>query len=151
MSQVDEFVKDKMLTFPSIFPNRSEVLHHVLCVLGSGYKWSENGTVVPAHDEVYDYWNREDALAKIEKYVTELSSEDFIQEIVRKAHLERLEEEAVVVAEIDERVHLTADVAHFYRQTDYSLLTNIPANVTPDWAEACEEMKELAVKAGWEF
>jgi hypothetical protein len=151
MSQVDEFVKDKMLTFPSIFPNRSEVLHHVLCVLGSGYMWSADGTIVPTHDEVYEQWNREKALVKIEKYVTELSSEDFIQEVVRKAHLERLEEEATVVAEVDERMHLKADVQYFYRQTDLCPLMNIPANVTPEWAEACEEMKELAVKAGWEF
>jgi hypothetical protein len=43
-------------------------------------------------------------------------------------------------------------IEHFYPQcVEYALLMNIPANVTDDWKEACDEMKELAEKAGWTF
>ncbi|MNR60773.1 hypothetical protein D3C85_1823420 [compost metagenome] len=54
--------------------------------------------------------------------------------------------------EVDTRMYEMVAIENIYPQSkEYALLMNIPSNVTPDWKEACEEMKVLAQKAGWVF
>lgn len=150
MSSVDQFVRTSILTFPSISTNRTEVLHHALCVLGSGYAWAEDGTVVSTSDETYPLWTEATAVEYMEAYFAENIPAE-LQEFVRPAFVENIANEAKVVAEVDTRMNLQTQVEHFYPQTTYALLMNMPANVTPDWEAACEEMCELAAKAGWKF
>lgn len=150
MSSVEEFVRTSILTFPSFSTSRTEVLHHAFCVLGSGYEWSADGTVVSTADEAFTLWNEKTAIEQMESYLEEnLPSE--LREIVRPEFEKRIAEEAKVVAEVETRVHLQTPVEHFYPQTPYALLMNMPANVTPDWEAACAEMCELAAEAGWKF
>ena len=150
MSSVDEFVRTNILTFPSFDASRTEVLHHALCVLGSGYAWAPDGTVISTTDEPFALWNEATAVEQMESYLSEnLPSE--LRGIVRPAMEERIVEEAKVVAEVDARMNLQTAVEHFYPQTAYALLMNMPANVTSDWEAACAEISELAFQAGWKF
>jgi hypothetical protein len=56
------------------------------------------------------------------------------------------------VEEVETRMHERAAIENIYPQSkEYALLMNIPSNVTPEWKEACEEMKILAEEAGWKF
>ena len=150
MSSVEEFVRTSILTFPSFATSRTEVLHHSLCVLGSGYAWCADGTVASTTDETFTLWSEATAVEQMETYLEEnLPAE--VREFVRPAMEKNIVEEAKVVAEVDTRMNLQTTVEHFYPQTAYALLMNMPANVTKDWEAACEEMCALAVEAGWKF
>lgn len=150
MSSVEEFVRTSILTFPSFATSRTEVLHHALCVLGSGYAWSEDGTVVSTTDETFTPWSEAKAIEQMETYLTEnLPAE--VRELVRPAFEKNIVKEAKIVAEVDMRINLRTQVESFYSQSAYALLMNMPANVTPDWEAACAEMCELASEAGWKF
>ena len=150
MTSVDEFVRTSILTFPSFATSRTEVLHHSLCVLGSGYAWCADGTVASTTDETFALWNEANAVEQMETYLEEnLPAE--VREFVRPAFEKSIVKEAKVVAEVDKRMTLRTQVEHFYPQSAYALLMNMPANVTPDWEAACEEMCALAFEAGWKF
>lgn len=157
MSQVDELVRERILTHPTSYPNRTEVLHQILCVLGSGYEWSEDGSIVSTYDDPTPYWTKEGELASIEARLDDMFSEsdpeiaDYLRDSIRPALLAPIEDAETTVQEIDARMHAQGEVKHFYPQSNWSLLMNIPSNVTPEWQEACEEMRETAVKAGWAF
>lgn len=153
MSQVDEFVRTNILSYPLLYTNRTDVLHHALCVIGNGYRWSEEGTVVSEDDEPAPRWSKERELARIEKYLNNMfvSSHPDIRSHIKQGMLEDLEADAKVVSEVETRIHTRKERGDFYPQTSYALLMNIPPNVTADWREACDEMRELALKDGWVF
>lgn len=155
MSSVDEFVRTSILTFPSMRKNRTEVLHHALCVLGSGYEWAEDGTIVSTTDETYPLWSEVAEIERMEAYLSENLPSEELREMVRPEFTKNLAEYAKVVAEVDTRMNLRTQVEHFYPQPVFApysaLLMNVPANVTPDWKAACDEMRELAIAAGWVF
>ena len=152
MTSVDEFVRRNILTFPSLFPNRTAVLHHALCVIGNGYEWGEDGTVVEDFRFPVSLWNKEEALAELYADLNARYEHQVVREVIGEALLNDIEASAKIVEEVETRTHERAVIEHFYPQClEYALLMNIPANVTDDWKEACDEMKELAEKAGWTF
>lgn len=154
MTTVDEFVRTSILSYPSLFKNRTEVLHSVLCVIGTGYHWGADGTPVYLDGRVEDrsFWTKEGAMAELEDYLSTNFNNDEVREMIRPALMAAMEEEERIVAEIDTRMRQRTEVNNFYPESKkYALLHNIPANVSADWAEACEEIKALAVKAGWSF
>lgn len=151
MTSVDEFVRITILTFPSQFSNRTEVLHHTLCVIGNGYKWSDKGAVINVSRHSSSPWDKEEKLAELEaeKNIT------YASQIVKHFALADLRREfkacSKIVSGIDSRIHERGRIKNFYPQSHYAMLMNVPANVTEDWKEACDEMKTLAEKAGWVF
>jgi len=157
MSQVDALVRDKILTHPSSYPNRTEVLHQILCVVGSGYEWSEEGSIVSAYDDPTPHWTKEGELARIEARLDDMFGEsdpeiaDYLCDSIRPALLAPIEESEKTIQEVDTRMYARGEVKHFYPQSDWSLLMNVPSNVTPEWQEACEEMKSIAIQEGWKF
>lgn len=154
MTTVDEFVRTSILTYPSLYKNRTDVLHNVLCVIGTGYHWGGDGTPVylGGRDEDRAFWTKEGAMVELENYLSTNFNNDEVREMIRPALMAAMEEEEQVVAEIDARMHQRTEVEHFYSESkEYALLHNIPAHVSADWAEACEEIKALAVEAGWSF
>lgn len=153
MTSVDDFVRTNILTFPSIFPHRNEVLHHALCVLGTGYKWGEDGTLVNEFDN-RPLWTKEDALAKLEENLEQYDSVE-IRELIGNTLRKDIERSALIVEEVDARVNERGQIVHFGAQNDFINahvpLMNVPDNAPADWKEACEEMKILAIKAGWKL
>lgn len=151
MNSVDKFVRTTILTFPSQFSNRTEVLHHALCVIGNGYKWNDKGTVTNISRHPSSLWNKEEKLAELEAE----KNIKYASQIVKHFALADLRREfkacSKIVSEIDSRIHERGRIKTFYPQSHYAMLMNAPANATEDWKEACEEMTALAKKAGWVF
>lgn len=151
MSSVDEFVRTSILTFPTIFPNRTAVLHHALCVIGNGYEWSADGEIVEDFFQPVPFWNKDKELAEIDDYLARFDDET-LRALIAEDMRKRINDTATVVEEVETRIHQRAVIERFYPQsTEYAKLMNIPANVTPDWKAACDEMRELAREAGWVF
>ena len=159
MNTVDEVVRERILVYPALFSNRTEVLHTILCVAGSGYSWDENGCPSRTFEDSRDTqeWSRENYLGKLNAEYENFDS--FVLDLLMESAKERADKYAAIVAEVDTRMHLrvTANddskdsALNFYPQFDYALLMNVPQNVTADWAEACEEIRAEAVSAGWVF
>lgn len=148
MTSVDDFVRTNILTFPSIYPNRTAVLHHALCVIGNGYMWNENGEVVSDFFRPVPLWDKELALAEMEAQF----KDEAVREMFSTAIRNSIESIAKVVEEVDTRMYEMVAIENIYPQSnEYALLMNIPTNVTPEWKEACDEMKVLAEEAGWKF
>jgi hypothetical protein len=152
MTSVDNFVRTSILTFPTLFPNRTAVLHHALCVIGNGYEWSKKGEVTEDFSRPVPLWNREAELAELDADLKARFDDEYIREVIGKELRKQIEASAIVVEEIETRIHQRTAIEDIYPQSnDYALLMNIPTNVTDEWKEACEEMKELAEEAGWKF
>jgi hypothetical protein len=152
MSSVDEFVRTNILTFPTLFANRTAVLHHALCVIGNGYKWSADGEVVEDGSYPAPLWNKETALAVLDADLKVWFEDEHLRELVGASLRENINATAKVVEEIETRIHERAPIEGIYPQSkEYALLMNIPENVTPEWKAACDEMRELAIAAGWVF
>lgn len=153
MSSVDEFVRTSILAYPTLYKSRTEVLHHALCVIGNGYMWGEQGIIITSTYEAPKRpWTEEDAFADMESYLESSIGSPDIRDMVRPAFVEDIKNCTKIVAEIDTRMHLRTPIKSFYPQSvDYALIHNAPENITDDWAEACVEMRELAIAAGWKF
>lgn len=152
MTSVDDFVRTNILTFPSLYPNRTAVLHHALCVIGNGYKWSKKGEVVADFDRPAPLWNKETEWAELEANLKTQFDDENTREFIGKELRKSIEAYAIVVDEVETRMYEMVAIEDIYPQhNEYALLMNIPANVTDEWKEACEEMKALAQEAGWKF
>lgn len=149
MSSVDSFIRTQILTFPLLFPNRTAVLEHVFCVIGNGYDWGKDGTIVSTDPQEKELWDKEDELTRIEEDLEAYG--EVIQEALRPVMMEDYRAELEVIEQVDQRVKETPPIVHIYPQSDYALLMNIPENVTPEWRAAADEARELAVSAGWVF
>lgn len=153
MASVDKFVRKNILTFPTVFTTRTAILHHALCVIGNGYKWNKKGEVVSDFPWPVPLWNKEVALAELDADMKARFNDDRIRELVAEGMREYINAAAKVVEEVETRIHERTAIKRVYPQgnDNYALLMNIPENVTPDWKAACDEMRELAIEAGWVF
>lgn len=152
MSSVDEFVRTSILTYPSLYKSRTDVLHHALCVIGNGYEWGKDGTVVIDYGEPHPLWNKQDELAELETYLEQHFSTEFIRSVVREGMIKHIDECVEIVEQAEERTHMVTPIESFYPECkEYALIHNTPENITDDWAEACAEMRVLAIAAGWTF
>ena len=151
MSTVDETVRQCILSYPILFKTRTEVLHHILCVLGSGFVWSNGEAVRDYYDDGEpSTWNREKYNEEnLFDYAKDFSA-GFLAEL-RAAQEKRADEYERIVAEVDSRMYLRKQVWNFYPQTDYSLLMELPKDVTEDWQAAVSEIRAEAMQAGWVF
>lgn len=160
MNIVDQFIIGSIQRFPHIYPHRTAVLHHVLCVLGNGYYWGENGTVLYDGDDP-PVWNYEDELKdspfeeyrEIDEVLFNHLEERRIQRLKNmKKQVNNAHELALVKRGLhDDELDYGIEDREIYPQSEYALLMNIPDNVHPDWLEACEEMKAVAIENGWKF
>lgn len=173
MNTVDEFVMRSIQSFPEIYRHRTAVLHHALCIIGNGMHWDENGNVVSEYPE--KPWDYEEKLKELRKgleedrkrptmvKIIEKVGEDYVRNIekdridnlnkqrdrVKNAHELAFKRVSFGTAECDAENPFW--LREIYPQYDSALLMNIPENVSPEWRDACEEMKVEAMKNGWVF
>ena len=147
MSSTESFVQGRILAHPSIYTNRTEVLHNVFCVIGNGYEWSGDGSVVPTDER--SPWDKEEQLIKIEEDLE--SYEPFIQEFLRPGMMDNYLAELETVNNVEELIHVRPAINDIYPQSDYALLMNVPDNAQAEWKALADEAKSLAVEAGWKF
>lgn len=149
MTSPNKLMKQSLLAYPTLFPNRSRILHHVLCVIGNGYEWNENGEV--QSESAYEPWTPElEAARNNERYAYHAMS-DWLREASLDADKKEMELCKKIVSEVEERIFQTETIEFFYPQSSYALLMKIPENVTDDWRAVCDEMRTVAEAAGWVF
>jgi len=156
MSQVDELVRERILAHPNSYTNRTEVLHHVLCSTNSGYRWSEDGVVATMEDAPVSVWSKVRELERIEQLLDDLlavlnGDSTVSRDSLWAEFLVPIERAEKVIQEVETRIHMRGEIETFYWDQGASLLRRIPANVTDDWREACDEIRELAIENGWKF
>lgn len=156
----DDFVKQSMLRYPSLFPNRIAVLRHALIVIGNGLEWSEKGELVRIDEDD-------------KKFVTRMDYNDIKEEInklKKEQHefplLKRLYEGWLINAEFEliRRKFIAKNIDAMAKNSvallcqdydipldhymlnpcyDYARIFFVPKNVTPSWAQAVYEMAEF--------
>lgn len=149
MVSVDEFVKRSIAAHPTLFTNRTEVLHFVLCVSGNGYKWGENGEPVYLFENEHAF-NRDAYVAQGIAHFSKTMPKDMLDSF--RAMVEQDADEFEQIAlEAEERALVRGELKpeEVYQQTQYALLVKAPENTPSDWREACEEIRELVLNAGW--
>lgn len=143
MATVDKTVRTAILCFPTLFKTRGDVLHHLFCIIGNGYRWHKGELVhmFPEDDQPWTAENQRKSFAHMGGHA------DILKEITEK----RVKENQAVVDNIDAAVQDLTFTRSIYPQETTAFLFNIPADVTPDWASAAEEAKTLATQAGWKL
>lgn len=149
MATPDEVVRDGLWFYPSLFRTRGDVLHHVLCVIGSGYEW-EGGEVVSVYPEYPDR-------TPLERFREEMAKaregSPLMAEVITETRVEDLENAQLIHDQLEaraQRMALTPSPHKPYDSSRYALLRNVPDDVTPEWARACEQMWALVEgRAGW--
>lgn len=144
-NDVDQFVYNHMLSYPSICPTRESVLVHALMVIGNGCEWNYNGqlcgdSTCRTLDEAIVY--HQDELKRNVKSDRFGGSPEFWEtrhtadmEIVNSAH-----ELAIKKAE-----PLKADEGGHYERSmygDYARMFTSGATINDDWLAACYEVAE---------
>lgn len=134
---VDEVVRRSILHYPTLFKNRTDVLHHLFYVIGNGWEW-QNGELV---DTCGAY--EENPLRNIQHD----EDDPFLGDLNRKRNIENRH----IMDTLDERVHDLSDLSansldgrkHWYPDSNYAHIHHIPEDVKPDWAEAAEQIRKL--------
>lgn len=133
---VQENLKDCLLKYPQIFPNKWAVYHHWFIVNGCGYDW-KNGELVESGEDALlttveegiDYYFKE-TLSKIKK-----GESGFAFEInyLKKAIFDCINLEQRMIDFDSQRETI-------YPLCQYANIMNIPDNITPEWKAAVTEM-----------
>lgn len=148
LTDVDEFVRTAILSYPSLYPTRTDVLFDALCVPGNGYAWGEDGTLISDFEQP-PLWTKETAISEMEAVLAITPSA--FREAFREDILADIDDCAEVVEQVNTRMYLRHKVARFVQQSKFALLMTMPANVSLEWKQAAEEMRLEAIAAGWKF
>jgi hypothetical protein len=150
MNSVDELVRNKILTFPSLMRNRFDVLHHVLCVIGTGSYWVDGKIEYSGRDGRSQHpWSEDYEKSQIDSW-TEKFSEP-LRTNLRSDLMKDITELVDIVNSVNTRMYemTPTPTRDFFPQIEYANLMNIPEDVTPEWREACDQMWEIAIAHGW--
>lgn len=150
MATVDQTVRSVIEYHPTRFTNRTDVLHFLLCVIGNGYAWVDGAVV--SESSAYDPkpWTLEEHETQVAKVLETVPP--LAHEVLREIYDEEKAKSMKILSTLDERVHAWGPlIGQVYPQDDYALLMNIPGDVTPDWEQACEQVRTLVADSGWLF
>jgi hypothetical protein len=131
---VQDTLKSSLLTYPSIFPNKWSVYHHMFAVNGNGCEWI-NGELV---DSSLDYVGTvKDAIELL--YKKEVESINILNTPLNFI-FERLKEGTMLALDLENRmVDFTQTNKELYPLCKYAKILNIPDDIQPDWLEAAKE------------
>lgn len=150
MATVNETVRESIMSYPSLYSNRTQVLHFILAVIGNGYHWVD-GEPVRQFEENGEPWTVECHEARLERDLANADS-SIMREIIADLSEDDKRHCLGIQKTIEDRIHLWEDLNSApYPQTEYALLMRMPEDVTADWREACEQMREFLGKRGWVF
>lgn len=136
MATVETTVRKSILSFPSLYNNRSAVFEFLFTVAGNGCKWV-NGELVSDDLDQSNHWTREAALADGEKNLWGDMHPEVAQFIIERFEREydRYEQ---IISEVDQRSQGNIAFTWENRRANH-LLMNVPADIKPDWAQAVAE------------
>ena len=148
--------------YPKLFPVRQRALDHLFCVVGNGYSWYK-GEIV-SDNELFIWDN------KIERFIIDPDYEmDEEPDIIstppktEEENMKDMKEWHMFLAEIRHSVHPESSIEEHYKDLEnnfrkwyplskkYSLIYEVPDDVTPEWKALVEECKELLRNDGIEI
>ncbi len=154
MATVEETVRNSLLDYPTLFSNRTEIFHHLFCVIGNGYEWND-GELVNGYrmdDGLVEEYEREPCSVKDEeeqmKEYNEQYSKDLYEFLEPALRIQIRKDNAKFEFHkdnIDLLVKIVGNIDWIYPMCEYSRLMNIPDDVKDDWLEAAEQMATYVV------
>ena len=148
--------------YPKLFPVRQQALDHLFCVVGNGYSWYK-GEIV-SDNELFIWDN------KIERFIIDPDYEMDVESDItstppktEEEYIKDMEERHMFLAEIKHGVCPETSVEEHYKDLEnnfrkwyplskkYSLIYEVPVDVTPEWKALVEECKDLLRKDGIEI
>jgi hypothetical protein len=151
---VDETVRNFILRYPSLFPNRLAVLEHLLVVIGNGFEWVD-GVPVETMPDNTEPWTAEYEWTMVQSSFTAGMLDIMTPHDLQKFKQEHIEPLQRVVNEVDRRMHsmdpkeLRTGEFHPYPRSKYAMVLTAPEDITDEWAEACVEMLDVLTAHGW--
>jgi hypothetical protein len=164
MASVNQTIRKLMLTHPGYFTSRTDVLYHVLCGIGNGFKW-KNGAAVQEKNKraSFPLWSPEFEIQQFEDMISRFSEDEktYFRLTEGPKIDKKIAELSAYVANIDVLATTRVTSPETFgimspkngrNQSQYALLMHIPDDVKKDWREACDEMIEFATRnSGWKF
>lgn len=155
MNSVDKLVAEQIRRFPTVYRNRISALASILCTNDHAFYWGDNGEAISdalKPMELVEPFNAEEEKIRNRETLADLKASDphFYERIIKSSDNDDDE---------SQKAYDNADtlaVSREYRgnelywgQIDGCMLESLPENITPEWREACEEIKPHALWAGW--
>lgn len=163
----DELIRECILEYPSLFPNRLAVLNHLFSTIGGGYEWDEKEIVehIPKEKEEVSILkavedrieeNFGDLKSTIGSIITNLIDSENVQDMISinfDIKKESLIKNIVTILDIENRVNsmsldlydkhfdldkLIVDKTTFYIYSS-SNICNIPDEVSDEWLGELEK------------
>ncbi|MFD0224431.1 hypothetical protein ACWGPD_15445 [Streptomyces hirsutus] len=137
MASVDETVRELIERYPCGYPHRTEVLHQILVVLGSGYEWREGQAVsrFPTDDTCVTMHQRfqhsAERVARLEEYGMEVEEEFRTGQCPAEDLRSRASELAQTTGNL---------LYGPYQPHPTLLFLDVPADADADWAAATAEI-----------
>jgi hypothetical protein len=139
---LNEHIIKVIKLYPTLFTNRTDVLHHLFCVIGNGYDWKGGRLVAPRHQT--DRRDPEENIHTYESYIAEYhynaDVHKFQEEIFRKIVEDNNERCRYRIDHAEELALTTGTLSYIYPLCEYSKMNTVPNNVKPDWLDGCVEM-----------
>ena len=148
-----EFIRRSILTYPSIFRSKFDVLAHLLNCTGNGYEW-KNGEPKPCGGKLEDMLLKDKIAALKKIYSSEIEflsniryGNEIIIDTVFNCSARSIKESIEVVADIDNRINLFESTFPIkYTISEYDMICKIPLDIKQEWKDIClmylEWMKE---------
>jgi len=146
-------LKQCLLTYPSIFPNKWAVYHHWFAVNGNGYDWVKGKLKDCYEKDLPDSeLTIENAIEMAKtKTANRIKKENEknsngISDFTLKFYMDRLETEIETIKDLDKRmVDFTPKRESLYPLCEYSMIVTAPKNIKPEWLEALNEFKDYLI------
>jgi hypothetical protein len=133
---VDTALRNCLMMYPAIFPNKWSVYHHWFCVNGNGYEWIE-GELRYSDEEA----NKPiDLKGAIEHQFGLCASEKELLTTPLKYLIARLQEGVLSLLDVETGIVDFTPKEKLYPLCQYAKIMNIPDNIKPEWLEAVKEM-----------
>ena len=151
-NSVEPFIQKMILYYPTLYKHKDPEISkqkvlNILCGLGSGAEWSEDGNLAlyfPDYKE-YTIYNLESKYRALERRV-----EDYIYAVENTKDVKekalQLTFLKVFVKSLNAPEETDEYIGWEYLDEKYSLILNIPDTIQPDWLDACRYVKAKLIE-----
>lgn len=139
-------VRRSLYDYPTLHKNRTDVLHYLMCVIGNGFEWFEDGCL---RELVYEVYPDEYGLKGVQPSPDDprWANRSYMDDQMRAEMLADWEAEQAELKAVRDNVDELARTSgaplsgEVYEESrEYARMFIMPDNVMPDWKAAAEEI-----------
>lgn len=131
--KIEELIEHNIKSFPTLFQRREQVLNHLYCTNGNGYKWCDGGL------EPVSIGGK--LIVESKKYETELDAAKRCAKEIYTPNGDPVKYWLRLNKEM--RNELKKPPLYYYPLCEFSKLCTIPDNVRPDYLDGAMEVINL--------